>query len=94
MSKLIGTNNNGLLIRSQIIKPFPTFTLRTLGLSVQIKGRLFGNSMLWLFSRVSSDDMGVGGLEPTANRPVCILKKIPDSQRLFCIFGLMVEKSK
>jgi hypothetical protein len=77
-SKLTGTNR-GLLIRSQIIKTMKSFTLRTMGVSVTIKGRLFGNSMFWVFTRVR-DNIEV-------NKPICILKKMPDSQRVFCIFG-------
>lgn len=61
-----------------------SFTLRTIGISINIKGRLFGNSMFWVFTRVK-DNIEV-------NKPICILKKMPDSQRIFCIFGQMVEK--
>lgn len=60
------------------------FSLRTLALNISIKGRLFGNSMFWIFTRVKDN------IEPS--KPVCILKKMPDSQRVFCIFGQMVEK--
>jgi hypothetical protein len=61
------------------------FSLRTLALAITIKGRLFGNSMFWIFTRVK-DNIEL-------SKPVCILKKMPDSQRVFCIFGQMVEKS-
>ena len=55
-----------------------------MAVQVQMKGRLFGNSMFWVFTRVK-DNIEV-------NKPVCILKKMPDSQRVFCIFGQMVER--
>lgn len=77
-SKLTGTNR-GLLIRSQIIKTIPQFYLRSMAVSIQVKGRLFGNSMFWIFTR-ASENIETG-------KPVCILKKMPDSQRVFCIFG-------
>eukprot|EP00347_Sterkiella_histriomuscorum_P004759 403359216 len=83
-SKLTGTNR-GLLIRSQIIKTIPRFSLRSLAVSIQVKGRLFGNSMFWIFTRVSEN------IE--TNRPICIIKKMPDSQRVFCIFGQMIERT-
>lgn len=60
------------------------FSLRTMAVSVSIKGRLFGNSMFWVFTRVKDN------IEAT--KPICILKKMPDSQRVFCIFGQMVER--
>ena len=53
--------------------------------TVNIKGRLFGNSMFWIFTRVK-DNIEV-------SKPVCILKKMPDSQRVFCVFGQMVERT-
>jgi hypothetical protein len=40
--------------------------------------------MFWIFSRVREN------IE--LNRPICILRKLPDSQRVFCIFGQMLEK--
>ena len=55
-----------------------------MAIQIQIKGRLFGNSMFWIFSRVREN------IE--LNRPICILRKLPDSQRVFCIFGQMLEK--
>jgi hypothetical protein len=61
------------------------FTLRTMAVAISIKGRLYGNSMFWIFTRVK-DNIEV-------NKPVCILKKMPDSQRVFCIFGQMVERT-
>jgi hypothetical protein len=81
-------SNLGLLLRSQIIRPQHTFTLRSLALQIHLKGRLYGSSMLWIFTR-QEKDMGV---EFGEGRPVCIIKKLPDSQRLFCIFGVMNEK--
>jgi hypothetical protein len=47
------------------------FSLRTMAVQIHIKGRLFGNSMFWVFTRVK-DNIEV-------NKPVCILKKMPDS---------------
>lgn len=41
--------------------------------------------MFWIFTRVQDN------IEVT--KPICILKKMPDSQRVFSIFGQMVEKS-
>jgi hypothetical protein len=55
-----------------------------MAIQVQIKGRLFGNSMFWIFTRVNEN------IE--LSRPICILRKMPDSQRVFCIFGQMLEK--
>lgn len=40
--------------------------------------------MFWIYTRVKDN------IE--ADRPICILKKMPDSQRIFCIFGQMYEK--
>ena len=78
VSKLTGTSR-GLLIRSQIIKTVAKVSLRTMGVEVNVKGRLFGNSMFWIFTR-SKDN-----IEPS--KPICILKKMPDSARIFCVFG-------
>jgi hypothetical protein len=46
-------------------------SLRTLGVHISIKGRLFGNSMFWIFTRVK-DNIEV-------SKPICVLKKMPDS---------------
>lgn len=70
VSKLTGTSR-GLLIRSQIIKTISQVTLRTFAVNINVKARLFGNSMFWIFTRVK-DNIECG-------KPVCILKKMPDS---------------
>jgi hypothetical protein len=56
-----------------------------MAVQITVKGRLFGNSMFWIFTRVK-DNIEV-------NKPICILKKMPDSQRVFCVFGQMVERT-
>lgn len=43
---------------------------------------------MWLFTRIEEGSSP----ELTLDRPVCIIKKVPDAQRLFCIFGAIVEK--
>lgn len=81
-----GEATQGLLIRSQIIRPSQTFNLRSLALSTQISGRLTENSMLWLFTRVATD----GEIQPLS--PVCVIQKHIREQRLFCVFGMVTEK--
>lgn len=80
---MTGTSR-GLLIRSQIIKTLSHVALRSMAAQITVKGRLFGNSMFWIFTRVK-DNIEV-------NKPICILKKMPDSQRVFCVFGQMVDR--
>jgi len=70
VGKLTGTQK-GLMIRSQIVKWTKKVSLRSLAASVHIKGRLHGNSLFWIFSRIEEN------IE--VNKPVCILKKMPDS---------------
>lgn len=73
----------GLLIRNVAIKTTSAVRLRSLGCQVSIKGRLVGNSCLWIFSRHENNSTQ----DVPAERPVCILRKLVDTQRLFCIFG-------
>jgi hypothetical protein len=70
VGKLTGTAK-GLMIRSQIIKWTAKCTLRSLATNINIRGRLHGNSLFWIFSRVDEN------IE--LSKPVCILKKMPDS---------------
>ena len=84
-----GLNSNlrvtgqGLLIRNMIVKTCSTTKLRSLGVNVHLKGRLVGNSCLWIFTRVDNNQ---GGDIP-ALRPVCMIRKMVDTQRCFCVFG-------
>lgn len=80
---------SGLLIRDLIIKTCQTTKLRALGTKVHIKGRLVGGSSLWLFTRITGT---TGQLE--AKKPICVIKKEVDTQRVFCIFGLLTDVSK
>ena len=50
-SKLTGSSK-GLLIRSQAIKTTDVVNLRSMAVEVNVKGRLVGNSMFWIFTRV------------------------------------------
>ena len=51
-------------------------------MNIHIKGRLVGNSCLWIFTRVD----GVSGDIPPL-RPICMIRKMVDTQRVFCVFG-------
>jgi len=42
-----------------------------MAVSISVKGRLYGNSMFWIFTRVRDNIETV--------KPICILKKMPDS---------------
>ena len=48
---------------------------------------MFGNSTLWIFTRVITDSFS-----PFA--PIVILRKMINTQRLFCIFGTVVQKKE
>jgi hypothetical protein len=50
-----------------------------MGVEINVKGRLFGNSMFWIFTR-ANDNIEI-------SKPICILKKMPESARIFCVFG-------
>ena len=78
VGRLTGTSK-GLMIRSQIIKWTHKLSLKALASNISIRGRLHGNSLFWIFTRVDEN------IELA--KPVCILKKMPDSQRVFCVFG-------
>ena len=71
-----------MLIRNMIIKTCSTVRMRSLGVNMHLKGRLVGNSCLWVFSRVNSDQ---GDIQPC--KPICIIRKMVDTQRVFCVFG-------
>ena len=68
-----------------LLRPVPTFSLRSQALHLSLKARLHGNSMLWVFLRTTSDTLDCA-------RPIVIFKKHVESNRLFCIFGQLVEK--
>ena len=82
MSNNLKVNNQGILLRNLVIGCCSKVKLRSLGCKVTIKGRLVGGSSLWIFSRVDGEDG-----EIQAQRPICVIRKLVDSQRLFCIFG-------
>ena len=65
-----------------IIKTCSTVKLRSLGVNVHIKGRLVGNSCLWIFTRVDNATGDIPSL-----RPICMIRKMVDTQRVFCVFG-------
>ena len=75
-----GLNSNlrvtgqGLLIRNMIVKTCSTVRMRSLGVNMHLKGRLVGNSCLWIFSRVDSTK---GDIQPC--RPICIIRKMVDT---------------
>ena len=69
-------------MRNMIIKTCSTVKLRSLGMNIHIKGRLVGNSSLWIFTRV---DGATGDIPPL--RPICMIRKMVDTQRVFCVFG-------
>lgn len=80
---------SGLLIRDLIIKTCQTVRLRSLGAKMHIRGRLVGGSSLWLFTRVTGS---TGQMEE--RKPICVIKKEVDSQRVFVIFGILTDVSK
>ena len=65
-----------------IIKTCSTVKLRSLGMNIHLKGRLVGNSCLWVFTRIDSP---AGDIPPL--RPICMIRKMVDTQRVFCVFG-------
>lgn len=69
-------------MRNMLIKTCSTSKQRALGTLISIKGRLIGNSSLWIFGRIDDEDPDI---QPS--RPICIIRKLVDTQRLFCIFG-------
>jgi hypothetical protein len=56
---------------------------------VNIRGRLVGGSSLWLFTRIS----GTSG-QMEASKPICVIKKEVDTQRVFVIFGTLTDVSR
>ena len=83
-----GLNSNlrvtgqGLLVRNMIVKTCSTTRLRSLGANIHMKGRLVGNSALWIFTRVDESTNDI-----PACRPIIMLRKMVDTQRVFCVFG-------
>lgn len=55
--------------------------VRALSAKVEIEGRLTGSSQLWINLRVTDST----NIQP--NRPVVIIKKQVETQRLFCVYG-------
>ena len=85
-SNKLDVSASGLLIRDIVIKTCQATRLRSLATKISLKGRLVGGSSLWIFTRIAGN---TGQLE--AKKPICVLKKEVDTQRIFCIFGLLTD---
>ena len=59
MNSKLRVTNQGLLIRNMLIKTCSTTKQRALGTLISIKGRLIGNSSLWIFGRIDDEDADI-----------------------------------
>ena len=54
-------------------------SLRKMGIEVHLTARMYGNSLLWLFTRIDG--------APTSSTPIVVLKKKKDHLRLYSMYG-------